>query len=116
MFLAITAFAYAGLWILLGLLMLVQGAGKGNPFLVATGLGWMISGIVTATGGILLTSYANRLASLTYGKECKVLESAMDRLKTFWIFVSIVMIVTLAFAVFLLIWVFAVGVSLAHYI
>ena len=115
LFLAITAFVHAGLWILLGFLVLVQGAGKGNPFWVATGLVWMISGMVTATGGILLTSYANRLSSLAYGKECKVLETAMERLKTFWIFVSIVTIVILAFAVFLIVWIFAVGVSLARY-
>ena len=39
----------------------------------------------------------------------------MDRLKTFWMFVSIVLIVTLAFIGFFTIWVFAIGVSLAHY-
>ena len=39
----------------------------------------------------------------------------MDRLKTFWMFVSIVLIVTLAFIGFFTIWVLAIGVSLAHY-
>ena len=67
MFLAITAFVYAGLCILLGFLMLVHGADKGLPPAVALGLFWMVSGAVTAAGGILLSNYANRLASLTYG-------------------------------------------------
>jgi hypothetical protein len=115
LFLAITAFVYAGLCALLGFLMLVHGAEKGFPPVVAMGLFWMISGAVTATGAILLTSYASRLAGLTYGHSSKVLESAMDRLKTFWMFVSIVLIVTLAFIAFFTIWVFAIGVSLAHY-
>jgi len=115
LFLAITAFVYAGLCILLGFLMLVQGADKAIPFLVATGLFWIVSGAVTAAGGILLANYANRLASLAYGHSCKVLESAMDRLKTFWMFVSIVLIVILAFIGFFMIWVFALGVSLPHY-
>ncbi len=114
MFLAITAFVYAGLCIFLGFLMLIQGADKGVPFLVAAGLFWMVSGVVTATGGILLSNYANRLASLNYGHASKVLESAMDRLKTFWMFVSIVLIVTLAFIGFFTIWIFAIGVSLAR--
>ena len=115
LFLAITAFVYAGLCVLLGFLMLVQGAEKGVPPLVAMGLFWMISGVVTAAGGALLLNYANRLGSLTYGHSCKVLESAMDRLKTFWMFVSIVLIVTLAFIGFFTVWVFAIGVSLARY-
>jgi hypothetical protein len=115
LFLAITAFVYAGLCILFGFLMLVHGADKGFPPVVAMGLFWMISGAVTAAGGILLSNYANRLASLTYGHSAKVLESAMDRLKTFWMFVSIVLIVTLAFIGFFTIWILAIGASLARY-
>lgn len=116
LFLAITAFVYAGLCILFGFLMLVHGADKGFPPLVAMGLFWIVSGVVTAAGGILLSNYANRLASLAYGPSCKVLESAMGRLKTFWMFVSIVLIVTLAFIGFFTIWILAVGFSLAHYV
>ena len=116
LFLAITAFVYAGLCILFGFLVLVHGADRGFPPLVAMGLFEIVSGAVTAAGGILLMNYANRLASLTYGPSCKVLESAMDRLKTFWMFVSIVLIVTLAFIGFFTIWVLAIGVSLAHYV
>jgi hypothetical protein len=115
LFLAITAFVYAALCIFSGFLMLVQGADKGIPVAVALGLFWIVSGAVTAVGGILLSNYANRLASLTYGHSARVLESAMDRLKTFWMFVSIVLIVTLAFILFFSIWIFAIGVSLARY-
>jgi hypothetical protein len=115
LFLAITAFVYAGLCILLGFLMLVHGADKGFPPAVALGLFWIVSGAVTAAGGILLSNYANRLASLNYGHSSKVLESAMDRLKTFWMFVSIVLIVTLAFFGFFTIWIVAVGVSIARF-
>ena len=115
LFLAITAFVCAGLYILLGFLMLVLGADKGNPISVASGLFWIVSGAVTATGGTLLSNYASRLASLTYGHSAKVLETAMDRLKTFWMFVSIVLIVTLAFIGFFTIWAFAIGVSIPHY-
>jgi hypothetical protein len=115
LFLAITAFVYAILCTLCGFLLLANGANKGFPPLVAMGLFWVIGGVVNATGAILLLNYANRLGSLTYGASAKVLESAMNRLKVFWMFLGIVLIVTLAFLVFFTIWVFAIGVSLAHY-
>ena len=114
LFLAVAAFVDAGLCILFGFIMLVHGAEKGFPPAVALGLFWIVSGAVTAAGGMLLLNYANRLASLAYGHSAKVLESAMDRLKTFWMFVSIVLIVTLAFLGFFTIWVFSIGVF-AHW-
>jgi hypothetical protein len=79
------------------------------------GLFWIIDSAVVATGGILLLNYANRLNSLCYGKSSTILESALDRLRTFWIYVSIVLIVILAFLVFFAIWVFAVGASIARW-
>jgi hypothetical protein len=111
-FLAITAFVYAGLCLLIGLFALVGGADRGIPPMVAMGLFWIIDSAVVATGGILLLNYASRLSSLGYGKNSKILESALDRLRVFWMYVSIVLIVILAFLVFFAIWVFAVGVSI----
>jgi hypothetical protein len=116
LFLAVTAFVYACLCILFGFVLVVQGADRGAPPAVAMGLFSMVSGVVTAAGGILLSSYASRLASLTYRPSCTILASAMERLKTFWMFVSICLIVTLAFIGFFTIWIFAMGVGLAHYI
>ena len=115
LFLGITAFVYAGLLMLVGFIFLVQGAEHGIPPVVAMGLFWIINGAVTAAGGILLINYANRLASLIYSSSCKVLESAMDRLRTFWMFISIVLIVVLAFIGFFVVWMLALGISLPHY-
>ena len=115
MFLAITAFVYAVLCILGGFLQLVFGANRGIPFLVASGVFGIVAGILATAGGILLISYASRLASLAYSHSTKVLESAMERLKIFWLFVSIVLIVALAFFAFFAILVFADVVSLPHY-
>jgi hypothetical protein len=71
-------------------LELIVGAQRGVPFFVAGGLTAIIGGAVTGTGGMLLLTYAARLGSLAFGDSPKALESAMDRLKTFWVFVSIV--------------------------
>ena len=116
LFLAITAFIYAGLSIFGSFLMLVGGADKGIPGAVASGFFGVVVGVVTVIGGALLASYAGRLGSLSYRPSSRILQSAMDRLKTFWMFVSIVLIVILAFFAFVIIWLLAIGVSLAHYL
>ncbi len=100
-FLAITAFIYAGLTIVAGFLTLMLGARIGSPPWVAWGLFTIIGGIVHAVGGILLSGYANRLARLRYRSDCEDLEISMLKLKTFWMFASIVLIVVLAFIGFL---------------
>jgi hypothetical protein len=92
-----------------------MGASRGLAVLVASGVTGIIVGGIAATGGVLLAGYAARLASLAYSNSGKVLESALDRLRTFWVFVSIVLIVALAFVAFLIIWLFAIGVSLSHF-
>lgn len=114
-FLAVTAFVYAGIEAILGFLMLASGAEHGVPPVVAMGFFWLINSVVVAVGGILLINYANRLSGLTYGKSPRVLESALDKLRLFWMYVSIVLIVILAFICFFTIWVIAVGASVARW-
>ena len=99
---------------LVGLLSFARGADRGVAPLVATGLFLIIESVVIATGAILLLNYANRLSSLQYGRSSKVLESALDKLRAFWVYVSIVLIVILAFLAFVVIWVLAVGASFAR--
>jgi hypothetical protein len=111
-FLAVTAFVYAGLQILLGFLMLASGAEKNVPAVVAMGLFWIINGFVVAVGGILLANYASRLGSLTYGKAPILLENALERLRAFWMYASIVLIVALAFILFFVIWIMAIATSM----
>ncbi|MGA2067052.1 MAG: DUF4339 domain-containing protein [Thermoguttaceae bacterium] len=110
-FLAVTAFVYAGLWVVLGFLMLASGAEKNVPTVVAMGLFWIINGFVVAVGGVLLANYASRLGSLTYGKAPILLENALERLRAFWMYVSIVLIVALAFILFFVIWIMAIATS-----
>jgi hypothetical protein len=114
-FLAITAFVYAGVEAILGFLMLVSGADHGAPPLVAMGLFWLINSVVVAVGGVLLINYANRLGGLDYGKSPRILTNALDKLRLFWMYVSIVLIVILAFIVFFTIWVIAIGASIARW-
>ncbi|MEI8376598.1 MAG: DUF4339 domain-containing protein [Planctomycetota bacterium] len=115
LFLAITAFIYGGLCVVGGFLWSIMGARLGVPLLVSMGVSSIVSGIVSAIGGILLINYARDLSSLRYRSNCKDLEKSMQRLKTFWMFISIVLIVILAFVGFFTIWIFAIGVSLPNF-
>jgi hypothetical protein len=111
-FLAITAFIYAGLSFFGGLLLLIQGANSHVAPIIASGLFGLIYAAVAAVGGILLMTYAGRLGSLAHWKQPAVLEKAMDGLRAIWIFTSIVLIVFLTLITVAIVWAIAVGASL----
>jgi uncharacterized membrane protein len=87
------------------------GANQHLPPLVAGGLFGLVYGIDALIGGSLLASYASRLNGLRYGNKDIVLEKAMDSLRTFWIFVSINLILLLGVIVFFAICLIAVAGS-----
>ena len=106
-FIAVVAFVYAGLVIVLGILALIFGANHHQPAIVAGGLIYLILGIDAALGGLLLAQYGNRIASLRYSPHGAVLEKAMDELRTFWIYVAINLIIILVFVVLAIIGIIA---------
>ena len=108
-FVAVVSFIYAGLVVVAGIFELIQGAKDHAAPVVASALFALIFGVDVAAGGFLLSTYASRIASLRYGSRAMVLEKALDTLHTFWVYVSINLIVFLAFFVFLLVWMIAVG-------
>ena len=114
LFLAVTAFVYAVIWILQGFLAVAGGAEKGVPLIVAGGIFSIITGAVVGVGGMLLLNYAGRLSSLNYSKKACVLESALKKLNTFWAYVGVVLVVLLAFLLFFVIWLVALGSSLSR--
>jgi len=108
-FIAIVSFVYAGLAIIAGIFALIHGANHHLPPVVAWGLFELIFAVDVAAGGFLLSSYASHVANLKYSSYGIVLEKALDTLRTFWIYVSINLIVFLAFLLFVVVWVIAVG-------
>jgi hypothetical protein len=96
-FIAIVAFVYAGLGIVGGILLLIKGANYHLPPVVAWGLFELIFAVDAAAGGFLLTNYSARLASLHHSTHVMVFEKGLDALRTFWIYVTINLIVILAF-------------------
>lgn len=111
-FVAVVSFLYAALMVVGGLIQLIQGAQVRAAPQVASGLFGLIFGVDVAAGGFLLLTYASRLASLRFGGNAMVLEKALDTLRAFWIYVSINLIVFLAFLTFMIVWIIAVGGTL----
>jgi hypothetical protein len=110
-FIAVVVFVYAGLAIVGGIFALIEGASHHSPPVVAWGLFALILAIDVAAGGFLLSSYASNVARLKSNNDEVALERALDTLRTFWIYISINLIVYLAFVLFVLIWAIAVAGS-----
>ena len=111
LFVAVASFVWAVFWLVGGIVELIAGAKKHSPDEVAGGLFMLILGIDCAAGGFLLLAYASRVANLKFSSHVIVLEKALDALRAFWIFVSINLIVILAFAISGFVYAFAVGVT-----
>lgn len=109
LFVAIVAFIWAGLSIAGGILLLIAGAKEHVSVVVAQGLFAIIFGVDYAAGGLLLLNYASRVGGLRYGPHPIVLEKSLDSLRTFWLFVSINLIIFMAFVGVLFIWGLAIG-------
>jgi hypothetical protein len=101
--------------VVLGIMVLVVGARDRSPGSVSYGIFCLLHALVIIGGGTLLSTYAVRLGKLRYSPESIVLERALDALRNFWIFVSMYLIVTLAFVVVFAIAVFAYGVTLPQF-
>ena len=110
-FLAVFSFIYGGLAVLSGILYLILGAKEHSPPVVAGGLFSLIFGVDAAAGGFLLLDYASRVGSSAPSYPCYRLRKALHRLRTFWIYVGINLIVLLAFSVFGIVWAIAVGAA-----
>jgi hypothetical protein len=116
LFIAVMGFIYAGLLVVGGMFGLIAAASEHIAELVVFGLTSVIVGAVTIIGAALLVRYANYLGGLRYARQFVVLERALEALKTFWVFASIVLIVVLAFIVMTVVWATAVGATLAGWV
>ena len=113
-FLAITGFIFAAVQVAGGILFLILGAQRGpvGGGVIFTGLMYFVGAAVTAAGAALLMTYASRLGDLAHSSNPRFLEEALNALRSFWLYASIVTIVWLAFVVVFVILVFAHAVSL----
>jgi len=109
LFIAVMGFVYAGLSVVGGLLGLIKGASRRDPDVIAYGLITVIIGAVSIIGATLLARCASYLGGLRYARQVAVLERALEALRSFWIFASIILIIFLAFIVFAIVYAVSVG-------
>ena len=110
-FISMVCFIYAGLSVVAGILALIHGAKHHSTDVVAGALFVLIYAIDVAVGGFLLLNYANHLAGLDHSAHAVVLEKAIDASRSFWIYVSVHLIIGLAFLVIGLVWIVAASGS-----
>lgn len=116
LFLAVMAFIVGGLYAIGGTLLLIGGANAHIPPVVASGLFSLIYAMLAMAGGWLLSGYASRLGALRYTQRPVVLERALDVLRSFWIYVSMVTIIFLALALIVAIWVVSIMGSIPSWL
>ncbi|NLF10115.1 MAG: DUF4339 domain-containing protein, partial [Pirellulaceae bacterium] len=112
MFVAVLLYINAALLFVAGIIGVISGANGHMAPVVAMGLFQLLLSIDVAAGGFILSSYAGRVASLRYSSHPLVLEKAMDTLRGLWIYISINLIVILAFIVFFGVWLISIGGTL----
>jgi GYF domain 2 len=114
-FIMIFMFIYAALTAIGGMAELLSGARVQSTFLVAMGIVALLTAMDFVVGGYLLSAYCSRMGGLQYNRHPAALEKVHDSLHAFWIFVAINLIVYLVFIGFIVIMVFAVGVTVPRF-
>ncbi len=108
-FIAVMTMIVATLELLGGLMLMILGLDRHLASAMVSGLSSIAQAAVIATGGFLLLAYTSRLNSLRRFPSRIVLEKALDALRAYWIYVSILLIVTIAVITILAFWALSVG-------
>jgi hypothetical protein len=99
LFITIMIYLYALATFVSAITLIIQGAKADSSFLVGNGLAAIVMAILYAVGALLLNIYCNCISRVQVVRSEQSLESALTSLRTFWVFIGIVMIVFLAFVV-----------------
>jgi hypothetical protein len=110
---SIVAFIFAASQVVSGIVILAAAGGAQSGFAVAQGIFLLIHAIFVVIGGALLATYASRLGGLRYSRMSIVLERSLDALRAFWIFLSIYLIIIVAFMMALFVYAISIGASLS---
>lgn len=99
MFIAIMIYLYAAVGVVAALMSIILGAKANNPILISYGLISLVSAVVYGVGGLMLNIYCNRMSKVQVQRDEASLETALLALKTFWVYIGILLIIGLAFGI-----------------
>ena len=97
LFLAICGFIVATGWIAFGIVLIIRGAQAHEGVIVSTGLLTFLFAGVSLAAGAYMSVLQSRIGSFARSRSQGRLESIVRVLRSFWIFVSIVLVVLLVF-------------------
>jgi hypothetical protein len=111
-FLVVCVITTCVLMLFLGIVAVLLGVRDRETQLTAGGLFLLLYACVGLWGGVLLNGYNSNVRKFLSGRSPEVLESALKSLKSFWTYISIIVIIVLVNLGAIAIWVFSAGVSL----
>lgn len=112
-FLVVCVVTTCVLMLFLGIVAGLIGVRERQTQLTAGGLFLLLYSFVGLWGGLLLNSYNSNVRKFLSNRSPEVLESAFKSLKTFWTYISIIIIIILVNLGAIAIWAFSAGVSLS---
>jgi len=107
-FISVMGFIYAAMWLVGGMFQVIAGSRSGVSFVVAAGLFNLIFAVIVGIGSWLLINHSGWISRLERTHREETLRSCLIALKSFWVFVGIILIVFLAIAVIAAVFVFSV--------
>ena len=102
-FVSIVLFLLAGLLVLSGMGLIVEGGRNSRNQSVSAGIFSLLTAVVIAVGAFMLINYGSRLSGLRFSPAPILLERALDSLRNFWMYVGICLIVWLVFLVVIIV-------------
>lgn len=112
-FIAIIGFLYALLTLLSGVFQLIVGARSGVFPVTASGLTTIVMSLVIAFGAWLLVSFGSAISNVERSRREASLVRALSTLKSFWVYIGVVLIVILTFVILGVILVISVAGTIA---
>lgn len=110
-FLIVCVITTCCLMILLGVAAILLGVRERLTPTIAGGLTLMLYAFVGLWGGLLMNSYNSSVRKYLSTRSPEVLETAFRSLKTFWTYISIIVIIVLVNMIGIAIWAFSAGVA-----
>jgi hypothetical protein len=106
---------FAATWLVGSCIWLIIGSRAGSAGLVGSAIVNGLHAIVWIVWGLFLHNYCSKLSTLTYSEDMDALEDSQDALRAFWTFTCIYLIVLLTFLAVIVVYAFAVGVTVPRW-
>jgi hypothetical protein len=104
-FIAIIGYIYGGLLLVGAFFLMLAGASERVFPIVGMGIGWLVYSGVTITGAVLLNRHVSAIGNFVRAKNQQTLDIVLRRIRTFWVFVAIVLTVILVNTIGVAIWI-----------